>query len=145
MKSIIFLELLLIIAALVSASPLPSSSQFTVTLDHPPAASGLFKVKSPGKGPWARWSYQAITWDDNYPLPNKSQQKVAVEIFQVVIGAPDKLIERFPDKPYGSPYQAFQITNRYPVNGKFYAMIVLESDDTKWGTSSFFTIYESRP
>ncbi|KAG9300479.1 hypothetical protein G9A89_010105 [Geosiphon pyriformis] len=138
-----FLTILLIVAiGFVWAAPLPKDEDI-ITLDNPAAKSGTIKVTSPQPGPLARWSYQDVSWNPNVEFPNQWSRTVHIAIYQVVTGAPDKLIEQLGDKPYGNTWQGFQITDKYPLTGKFYALVVLDGDNTIYGTSDVFTIYEA--
>ncbi|CAG8566430.1 4680_t:CDS:2 [Ambispora gerdemannii] len=105
--------------------------------------SGPIQVTAPTKGPWARYSYQSVSWNANVAVPNQWQQTVHVYIYQVASSGPDKLIQQLPDKPYGNTWDGFQITDKYPLDGKFYALVVLASDSKIYGTSEVFTIFKT--
>ncbi|CAG8471537.1 1993_t:CDS:1 [Ambispora leptoticha] len=136
MKSQFFLALLALFAFITISTSVPVPS-------NPPPKSGTIQVTAPTKGPWARYSYQSVSWNANVAVPNQWQQTVHVYIYQVVSGAADKLIEQLPDKSYGNTWDGFQITDKYPLDGKFYALVVLASDATVYGTSDVFTIFST--
>ncbi|KAG9300481.1 hypothetical protein G9A89_010107 [Geosiphon pyriformis] len=140
MRPSTFIALFLTIAVtLILAVPVPQSTP--PGGKNPPTPGGLIKVTAPGKGPWAKGSQQAVSWDANVDVPKKYEQTVKIAIFEknVTTNGLDKLIIQLGDKPYGNTWQGFTITTNFTKGSSYYALVTLASNSSIWGTSGLFT------
>jgi hypothetical protein len=101
---------------------------------------GTIQITAPGGGCYQRGTLQTVSWNANYEVPNPSNQKVRITIWEV--NSPDNLIYTFPTEySYTITYAQFTVTNIFKPNKKYYAVVDLYNFGVK-GKSSTFQVFD---